>query len=245
MAIIKEMLREILLFLRLDLTKNLKYDRLTKEILNTYLHPDSNCIDVGCHKGEILDIILKKSPKGKHYAFEPIPHFFKELEIKFKNKATIFPYALSDANGNTTFKYVKNAPAYSGLKRRQYDIENPQIEEIEVELKTLDELIPKNEKISFIKIDVEGAEFGVLKGAENLLKSNRPMILFEFGKGASDFYGTTAADIYNFMTKTIGLEIYTLQSFIQQKKALDFSAFDNCFAHNTEYYFVAYFNEKS
>jgi FkbM family methyltransferase len=156
MSIIKDTLREIFISLHLDLTKNLKYDRLTRIILKKYVKRNNNCIDVGCHKGEILDLILNYAPEGKHYAFEPIPYLYNDLKNKYKYKAEIFPYALSDNSGETTFQLVKNAPAYSGIKRRRYDITNPVIEEIKVDLKTLDEIIPLNEKIHLIKIDVEG-----------------------------------------------------------------------------------------
>ncbi|MCL2510885.1 MAG: FkbM family methyltransferase [Bacteroidales bacterium] len=239
MSIIKDILREVFISLRLDLTKNIKYDRLTRKIMKRYLQKDYNCIDVGCHKGEILDLILKYAPAGAHCAFEPIPYLCEELERKYKNRATIFPYALSDNNGETTFQHVRNAPAYSGIKKRRYDIPNPEIEEIKVELKTLDELIPSSRKIHFIKIDVEGGEFGVIKGAKNLLKNNRLVVLFECGKGASDYYGTVPVALYNFITDEIGMKIYTLDAYLKNGKSLNVNEFINHFDSNTEYYFVA------
>ena len=235
---VKDILRKLLIFFHLDVTKNLQYDRLTKVIMKKNIKKNSNCIDIGCHKGEILDLMLKYSPEGKHYAFEPIPYLFAELEKKFKNKAQVFPYALSDSEGTSTFQFVKNAPAYSGLKRRKYDIPNPEIEEIEVKIKTLDEVIPLNEKIDFVKIDVEGAEFGVLKGAKNMLIKNKPTILFECGKGASDYYGTDSLDLYDFI-REVGLEIFTLTSYIKNKSPLTKGEFSGCFDRNREYYFVA------
>jgi len=238
---IKELLRKTLIFFHLDLTKNLQYDRLTKVIMKRVIHLNDNCIDIGCHKGEILELILKYSPNGKHYAFEPIPYLFEELLRKYEN-ATIFPYALSDNAGNSTFQLVKNAPAYSGLKRRKYDIENPKIEEINVEIKTLDELIPADVKIHFIKIDVEGGEFGVMKGAKNLLKQNKPTILFECGKGACDYYGTNPLDLYDFIINETGLKIFTLKSFIEKNQPLTSIEFENCFNTNAEYYFIATVN---
>ncbi len=239
MSIIKDTIRELFISLNLDLTQNLKYDRLTRIILKKYLKINSNCIDVGCHKGEILDLILRYAPEGKHYAFEPIPYLFNELKNRYKHKAEIFPYALSDHSGESTFQLVKNAPAYSGLKKRRYDITNPIIEEIKVELKTLDEIIPINEKIHLIKIDVEGGEFGVLKGAKNLLKINKPIVIFECGKGASDYYGTSPLDLYHFITNEIGLKIFTLQSFIKNKQPIKDIEFENYFNSNEEYYFIA------
>ena len=239
MSIFKTLLRESFISLHLDVTKNIRYDRLTRDILKKLLRKDSNCIDIGCHKGEILDLILKYSPDGSHYAFEPIPYLFKELESKYNGGTKVFPYALSDTAGKTSFHLVKNAPAYSGIKKRRYDIPNPEIQEIMVEMKCLDDIISSDEKIHFIKIDVEGSEFAVFKGAKNLLKRNKPVILFECGKGASDYYGTRPADIYTFLTNEIGLKIFTLSAFLSNGKALSSGEFEKHYNTNEEYYFIA------
>lgn len=236
---LKNIIRTILIFLHIDITKNIEYDRLTGIIINKHLNNNSNCIDVGSHKGEILDLMLRYAPNGKHYAFEPIPYLFEELENNYKTKANIFPFALSDKDGESSFQLVKNAPAYSGIKKRRYDISNPEIEEIKVELKKLDNIIPKEDKISLIKIDVEGGEFDVLKGAIKILKRDKPIIIFECGKGASDFYGTNPKDIYTFLNNEIGLDIYTLKSFINNNQPLDNNEFVEYFDNNKEYYFVA------
>jgi FkbM family methyltransferase len=236
---LKTLIKELLIFFHLDLTKNLKYDRLTKKIIKKCVQKSHNCIDVGCHKGEILIQLIKQASNGKHYAFEPIPYLFQNLTEQFKNTVTILPYALSNNNGKTTFQLVKNAPAYSGIRRRKYDIQNPEIEEINVEKRTLDSIVPIEEHISFIKIDVEGGEFDVLKGAENLLKRCKPIILFECGKGASDFYNTTPNDIYDFLIIEIGLKLFTLSSFIKNQKSMSKIEFENYFDTSSEYYFVA------
>ena len=199
-----------------------------------------NCIDVGCHKGEILDSILSLAPDGKHFAFEPLPNFYQSLIKKYKGKATIFSYALSDHTGNSTFQFVKNAPAYSGIKKRKYETEITDIEEIQVELKTLDDVIPNELPIHFIKIDVEGGEMGVLKGAQKLLLQNKPYIIFECGLGASEFYGTKPEDVFNFITSEIGLKISRLKSFVANNSSLTFSEFIDCYNHKKEYYFIAH-----
>jgi FkbM family methyltransferase len=239
MSLIKNAIKEVLILLRIDLTKNIKYDRLTNIILKRYVTDSTNCIDVGCHKGEILDVMLRYAPNGKHFAFEPIPYLFKALKEKFAARATVYPYALSDNSGRTTFQLVKNAPAYSGIKRRKYDIDNPEIEEIEVEVMTLDELIPEMVSIQLVKIDVEGGELGVLKGAKQLLKRNLPIVIFECGKGASEYYGTTPADVFDYMANEIGLKVFTLEAFIAQKSSLSKSEFEHLYESGQEYYFVA------
>ena len=239
---LKNTVRLSLNFLHLDLTKNLEYDRLTKAIMKNVIKADSNCIDVGCHKGEILDDMLKYSPKGTHYGFEPIPILYNQLKNKYKNKnkATILSDALSDTVGNSTFQFVKNAPAYSGLKKRKYDIENPEIEEIDVTLNTLDQALPKDLKLDFIKIDVEGGEFGVLKGGKELLTKNKPTIVFECGLGASNFYDTKPTEVFNYLSNEIGLKVSLLKSFISKKPSLSLTEFEELYKANKEYYFIAH-----
>nr|WP_294894327.1 FkbM family methyltransferase [uncultured Pedobacter sp.] len=237
--VIKNILKELLILFHLDFTQNLRYDRLTRVILKKVLTRNFNCIDVGCHKGEILDLILKYAPDGKHYAFEPIPYLFQSLKIKYFDKATLYPFALSDSSGKTTFHLVKNAPAYSGIKIRKYDIENPDIEKINVTKERLDAVVPENQKIDLIKIDVEGGEFAVLKGAIHLLKNHKPIILFEFGKGASDFYGTTPSDMFEFLSLEFKYKIYTLEYFLNKQEPTKKDEFINYFENGTEYYFIA------
>lgn len=237
--ILKDTLRLVLNFLHLDLTKNLEYDRLTKSIMKKVIQKDSNCIDIGCHKGEILQSIIKLAPEGKHFAFEPIPYLHEQLKVKFDGQAAIFSCALSDNSGETTFNLVKNAPAYSGINKRKYAVENPEIEEIQVELKQLDEVIPADTKIDFIKIDVEGGEFDVLKGAKNLLKTHHPLIVFECGIGASEFYGTNPSELFQFLTD-LNYKISTLRAYTQQEDSMTISEFEHAFKNNTDYYFIAY-----
>jgi len=116
-----------------------------------------------------------------------------KFNLKLKQLVCLLP---SQTNGESIFQLVKNAPAFSGLKKRKYHTTNPEIEEITVNKRTLDWVISINEIIHFKKIDMEGGEFDVLKGVKNLLIKDKPIILFECGKGASDFYGTNPNELY-------------------------------------------------
>ena len=100
-------------------------------------------------------------------------------------------------------------------------------------------LIPQTERIHFLKIDVEGGEFPVLKGAKNLLKSSKPTILFESGVGASDYYGTDANSLFEYLTDEIGLKIFTLKSFISNRKSVSKQQFEHYFNSNEEFCFIA------
>lgn len=233
----KRMIRKILNFLHLDLTKNLKYDRFTKNIIESVIHPESNCIDVGSHKGEILDLIIEHAPNGKHFAFEPIPHLYESLKRNY-SKVCIYPYALSNTESQMEFNYVKNAPAYSGLKERKYASSNPYIQKIKVEVRRLDDIIPYDFKIDFLKIDVEGGEYGVLLGAKNILLNSKPVVLFEFGLGASDFYNIKPIDLYSYL-ESLNYQIFTLNNYLHKNEPLSLQKLEDVYISNEEYYFVA------
>lgn len=234
----KRFLRKILNKFKLDLTKNLRYDRLSMEILKNNLNHNSNCIDVGCHKGEFLDMILRFAPKGKHFCFEPIPSMFSGLVLKYKhfNNVKILPYAVGKIEGVTDFNLVIDSPAYSGLKIRDYKKPNPKIDKIKVNVTTLDEVIQTS--VDFIKIDVEGGEYDVLLGASKILEKDKPLILFEFGLGASDFYGTTPKEIYTFLEEK-EYQLYSLKSFLKNAPSYSFEEFEKVYELNKEYYFLA------
>lgn len=214
---------------------------MTKAILAKHLREDSNCVDVGAHKGEMVDELRKYSKHGKIWAFEPLPHLFSQLKQKYAQDANVkvLSAALSNKQGTSSFNFVKNAAAYSGIKQRKYDIKNSQIEEIEVELNTLDAIIPQDVAIDFIKIDVEGAEFDVLKGArETILRAN-PLIVFECGLGASNFYGTEPESIFRFIKEELKKDFYTLKAFLGKDKSLTLEMFKEIYLQNTDYYFIA------
>lgn len=237
---IKKLARKILIGLRIPATKNIEYDIYTGKILKTILQPYSNCVDVGAHKGEILDLFLQLAPKGRHVAFEPIPDLYTDLLKKYGSTVEVYPYALSNKTGSTSFNLVIDDPAYSGLQKRKYKKENAMIEQIVVEVRTLDDVLAnRNAKIDLIKIDVEGGEFDVLKGAEKILSEEKPDIIFECGKGASEFYGTKPQEIFQYLN-ALGYSVFTLHNFLHPKNGA-LNLVDFCLAFNTgkEYYFIA------
>lgn len=78
-----------------------------------------------------------------------------------------------------------------------------------------------------------------MKDDKNLLKTNKPMVIFEYRKGTSEYYETKSIVLYNFITKEIGLDIYTLQSFIKNKRSATKTEFENYFNTNEKNYFIA------
>lgn len=205
------------------------------------MSPTSNCIDVGCFKGEILDLMLSAAPKGHHFGVEPTPDQFDYLQSKYAHQThcTLFNVAASDVLGESSFNYVSSNPSYSGLKKRDYDRPNETDTTITVETNRLDDLIPKEMPIQLIKIDVEGAEFLVLKGAQKIIQRCQPIVVFEHGLGASDHYDTTPDDIYTFFSNN-SMKISTLGNFLKHKACLSQPAFSEQYYQKINYYFVAH-----
>lgn len=236
--LLKNKIKKLLSALGVNITQNQRYDAQSLKIMHLVLSKDSNCIDIGAHKGEVLDEMISIAPRGTHFAFEPIPSFFKDLEQRYKGKAIIHNLALSDKEGSTSFQHVVSNPAYSGMKQRAYQ-QDETIEEIKVNMARLDDVIDKNTPIDFIKIDVEGAEMQVLLGAEELIKRNRPVIIFEHGKGASEFYGTTPSALHRFL-KQCGLDISLMKVFLADGASLTETEFIQQYESSENYYFVAH-----
>ncbi|MEX5635988.1 FkbM family methyltransferase [Parafrankia sp. FMc2] len=176
-------------------------------LLSFVLQEDSNCIDVGAHRGDVLKSIVLHAPRGEHIAYEPLPHLFEYLCLEFPT-VTLKQAALAEKAGVSPFAYVRSRPAYSGLRQRTPDGAED-VEQIEVVVEVLDETLPPEHRIDLIKIDVEGAEYGVLKGGQKLLATNRPYVIFEFGAAARK-YGTSAEDMYRLIDGDLGLRIFDM-----------------------------------
>jgi FkbM family methyltransferase len=221
----------------IPLTKNHKYDLYTKRLLKQYLKPNSNCIDVGCYKGEILDLILKYANEGHHYAFEPVQVNYAKLVEKYERFANvkISSNALSNNIGYSDFQFVKSNPSYSGLKQRKYEREEI-IESIEVYTNRLDNEYIQH-KIDFIKIDVEGAEKLVIEGGAKLIKKDKPLIVFEHGLGGSELYCKNE-ELFNLIT-SLELKVYTFERFFDSQNSLTKNEFKLQFENKLNHYFVA------
>jgi len=235
-AIIKNLVKK----LPIAFTRNQKYDRQTRQVIKMVCKPESNCIDVGCHKGEILDYIRRVAPGGTHYGFEPIPELFEKLNSKYKNTNCIVQrLAVSNAKGQASFNYVISNPSYSGFKKRTYDRPNEKDFEITVDTDLLDNIIPQNLNIDFIKIDVEGAELLVFEGAERLIKKDKPVIVFEYGIGGSDFYESNPDRIF-LLLENHGLSVSLLDRWLKKLPPLALEEFKREYYQKLNFFFIAY-----
>ena len=219
------------------------YDSQTIEVMKRALRFDSNCIDVGSHKGNILQAILTIAPSGIHYAFEPIPDLFEKLKASFPS-VSVQNIALSNVEGDAPFQHVTSSPSYSGLRTRRYESETEAVEQITVKTACLDTILPHDFRIDFLKIDVEGGELQVLQGGLETISRSRPLIVLEHGLGAADYYGTRPEMVYDLLTVDCGLSVFLMGSWLQGKGSLTRPEFVRQFEAGENYYFMAFASDR-
>jgi len=190
-------------------------DRRDHEALATIfaaaLAPAANCVDVGAHAGDVLSEIVRIAPLGHHIGFEPLPQLAHELQQRLPG-VCVRNVALSDEPGTASFTHVIDRPGWSGLKHRPTpDGDATRTELIEVTVERLDDALPEDYVPTLIKIDVEGAELGVLRGARATLATHRPLLVFEHGLGSADHYGTAPEDVHDLLAEELGYRVFDLQ----------------------------------
>jgi FkbM family methyltransferase len=169
------------------------------------LAPDANCIDVGCHLGSVLRMMLRCAPDGRHIAYEPIPEIYTAVAARFP-QVDVRQAALSSRSGQDTFVYLPERSGYSHLLREKEPEAEPSAERIVVRVETLDGTLPDDYVPTLVKIDVEGAGLEVLKGAEETLVTFRPIVLFEHGAIRRD----DSEEIFQLLSERAGLRIYDI-----------------------------------
>ena len=158
-------------------------------------------IDVGAHKGEFLEKMLKIEKINSFYAFEPQKDIFKNLSKKFSknNKITLLNYAvdkeitnkklqISKLTMTSSLAEVNEESLYNKLKNLLTGSKSNFIDEYDVQTNTIDNVFKDvSLKKTLLKIDVEGYEMNVIKGSQMKLKEI-PYIIMEnqFGNHYKD-----------------------------------------------------------
>jgi FkbM family methyltransferase len=190
------------------------YEQIVQEVYEALLREGDVAIDVGAHVGRhTLPLACCVAPTGRVFAFEPLPMcremLAAELTERHSELADIIklcPQALADSAGDRPFVVAEDALPFSGL----YEVIYPnatRLRRLTVPVETIDRLFRGLPSLRCIKIDAEGAELAILRGATAVLDRLRPVVSFEFGTSANAQHGITPADMARFWEER-GYHIY-------------------------------------
>ena len=187
-------------------------------------------LDIGAHKGESINLFASNFDINKIYSFEPNPISFeilskniKKIKNKFsKTKIFLENFALGSENRKIFMKHIsesssstiRNLNTNSKYFKKKFfflkNLNNQSIfEEIEVKQILLSEYVRKKKikKITFIKIDTEGYELEVLKGAKDILDKTN-YILFEHHYDDMIIKNYSFSDMHHFLKENNFKQLY-------------------------------------
>ena len=217
-------------------------DRLTLEVMRRAVDRASVCLDAGAYRGDLLAEMLKLAPEGRVLAFEPVPINASHLRKRYP-RAEVHEIALGDETGTATLHHAKGRPARSSLRRQRYPDPDEPVETLEVVTDTIDRVLERclgrEARVAFIKLDVEGAELQVLRGAKTTLVRHRPVIVFEHDSQTAGRFGTSSDELFDFLVKTCSMNVHRPVDWLDGGDSpLSRSGFSGC-SRSGELYFVA------
>ena len=161
-------------------------------LVKKFIKSGTDSIDVGVYRGVYSYEMSKYSEKV--HSFEPNPIIFKYINKnlkKFIKNIHLYNFALSNQNKTMNLKIpIRNSNSNKEIFEEYYEMGKATIhnennfenyENFEIQTKKIDEFNFDN-KISLIKIDVEGHELEVIEGAKNTIKRDKPVLLVEIEK---------------------------------------------------------------
>ena len=170
-------------------------DMCAEALLAGLCKPNTVFVDIGAHIGSVIADVRFNLPTVEIVAVEAVPEKAKHLEQRFP-QVTVHSCALGERDGEVKFFVDNERPGFSSLSRR----ERPNVTEITVPLRKLDDVLP-DAVVDFVKIDVEGAELGVLRGGSNLVDRCRPVVLFESGQQSGAAMGYPLEELYDWFAE--------------------------------------------
>lgn len=190
----------------------------TKIFVNN-VREGTNVFDIGGHLGYFSCVAGKLSNSGTVCVFEMdfncIDLIKKNIELNKLKNINIYNVAVSDSSGSVTIPDLKVPDP--GIRIESFK----NLRQLEVSSLTIDEFISQENIIpDFIKIDVEGAEFKVLKGMSDILKNKSLVLLIEIHVSQLlKYFDTDYKDVLKFLSE-FGFKFEKVEHHRSKKMAL-------------------------
>jgi FkbM family methyltransferase len=198
-------------------------------------------VDLGAHHGVTVKRILEEFPNSTIHAFEPVPDVYAVLreQVGHINSVRTIPAAVGNRVGHIPMHVTKNrwcssvlAPSQVGknLYGDWYDTQST----VNVEITTLDAWAAAAgiKKIDILKIDVQGLELDVLRGAKNLLAQGITGIVCE-AQLIQEYDGASTFTEIDTLLRGAGYTLHQIHQLSHQGPELQTSCLDGLWLHNS------------
>jgi FkbM family methyltransferase len=174
-------------------------DRRERALLRDFVRPGMVAVDVGANIGVYTRFLAHLvGADGAVFAFEPSQLNFGRLRDNVRNpNVTVIEAAVGERSGTAKLFLSERA----NVDHRMFDSGDNR-RAVDVELVSLDEFFPAGAQVDFIKIDVQGHEYSVIRGASRIIREN-PQIccLLEFWPFGLSKAGIAPNDLVGLVTE--------------------------------------------
>jgi FkbM family methyltransferase len=174
------------------------------ETVRRFVHAGDLVVDIGANIGILTDLLARwVGPTGRVIAIEPEPVNIAALQRRMKRRhpaaiVEIVSAAAGEYNGRARLRITPQHPGDHHLLATDNSASS---DTIEVDSVTLDGLLAarKERCPTLLKIDVQGAELSVLRGAQQTLTRCRPVVLVEIDRNALARAGSDELQVSRFL----------------------------------------------
>ena len=163
----------------LKLTVKGEYDRYPLQIIEKILKPEDVVLDIGGNIGYYSLMMSKMiGNHGKIFSFEPDEVSFSifNKNVLENNLKNIKIYQLAATQENEKLKLFINKDNKGD--NRIYESQSLNQDSIEIEGRRIDDILSEDTKVNFIKIDIQGSEFGAIKGMGKIIENNPEITIY-------------------------------------------------------------------
>jgi len=182
-------------------------------MVSNFIRDDEVIFDVGAHLGWYALSLVKKYPKTKIFAFEPVEPTYNVLTNNIKNNGPVnvvpVRLGLSDSKGEAFFYYSEMG---SPLSSQENILNFNSYKRMQCNMMRLDDFVTAQniDKITLIKCDTVGNDLFVLKGAHAALQKFNPILVLELIEMWCRRFGYSGNEIIEYL-KNMGYQCYLVQ----------------------------------